>query len=279
MDVEQIGYVTNLMPYVITALFFILIIAVSVSYHPGKNIVKVYSRVNNRLRENKTGLFNYEKTSKFLRANGAIQHFGTWMEPIKFMVMKFAAALVLFVLTLSIGWPAAAAAAILGFQMPNLLLIYMNRQDNYNMMPQIQTLYSTLTVQIKAGVYVTDAIAESYRGMEKGRIRTALEEFSVELYMKNSFDDCVQNFNSKFSNNFIDSLCIILLQAQESGKAVELLHDMTEQLKDMKEASLLRKKEQLERTSTFGVLGELAVALAIIIYACFISMMDTANKF
>lgn len=275
---EQIQAVTKVMPYIATALFFIFIVVVSISYHPGRNIVKAYHRVNNRLREHSTGLFQYEKILKFLQANGAAHHFGTWIEPIKFIIMRSAVSIIFFILALRLGWFMAFAAAALGFQAPVILLIYLNKQDNYNMLPQIQTLYSTLTVQIKAGVYVTDAMAECYRGMEKGRIRTALEEFSGELYMKNSFDDCVQNFNSKFSNGFIDSLCIILLQAQESGKAVELLHDMTEQLKDMKEIALLRKKEKLERTSTFCVLGEIAVAMVIIIYACLISMMNTASR-
>ena len=49
-----------------------------------------------------------------------------------------------------------------------------------------------------------------------------------------------------FDNRYIDSLCIILLQALESGQVVELLGDIGEQIKDMEQSVLEKKKNALD---------------------------------
>lgn len=82
------------------------------------------------------------------------------------------------------------------------------------MTPQIQTLYSLLQVQIHAGVPMIDALSESYQSFPAGRLRNALSEFSTTIYFNGSFDKSLEELNKKFDNGFIDSLCIILLQAQ-----------------------------------------------------------------
>lgn len=74
----------------------------------------------------------------------------------------------------------------------------------------------------------------------------------------------------------MDSLCIILLQALESGQAVELLGDIGEQIKDMEETVLKRRKSALDRSITFYQLGILAVVLAIALYACVTYMFGAA---
>lgn len=278
MELEQIRTVIKCACAAASLLVFFLIITISLRFHPGQAAVKIYDRINSRLKERKKSrLFNYEKIQKFLLANGAEQHYGRRMEPIKFIAVKSIAAAGVFCVLLRLHWIMAAAGILIGYQIPDMLLAYLNKQDNFKMLPQIQTMYSTLTVQIKAGVYVTDALSECYRGLPKGRIRKALEELSGELYMKSTFDEAVNHFNGKFSNAFIDSLCIILLQAQESGQAVQLLSDITEQVKDMQSALLIRKKEQLDRRSTFCILGIVAAALAVIMYACIMSVLSAAG--
>ena len=52
----------------------------------------------------------------------------------------------------------------------------------------------------------------------------------------------LSDFQQKFDNRQIDALCITLIQAGESGQAVDLLKDMGEQLKDMELTVLQQQK-------------------------------------
>lgn len=278
MSIEQIQIVIMCMPLIITVLFFLFVLVITRNYNPGKAIVRTYERVNNHLRENRNGFFNYDHINQFLTSNGAASHYGRWIDPVKYFILRLVAAATVFLVIIRFHWFLAAVGAIIGFKLPEILLIYLNKQDNNKMMIQIQTIYNALSVQIKAGVYVSDALMECYRSLPDGRLRKALEELSGELFLKNSFEEAIQSFNNKFSNSFIDSLCIILRQAQESGQAVELLRDMSEQIKDMQSALLLKKKEALDRSNTICILGVLTAAMIVILYAVVSSMFTTASQ-
>ena len=59
-----------------------------------------------------------------------------------------------------------------------------------------------------------------------------------------------------------------LIQAGESGQAVDLLKDMGEQLKDMELTVLQQQKSALDRSITFYQSGMRGAVLGIILYAC-----------
>ena len=90
----------------------------------------------------------------------------------------------------------------------------------------------------------------------------------AEIVIKADIYEALDRFQGKFDNRYIDSLCITMLQALESGQALELLADIGEQIKDMEETVLERKKGRLERSITFYQLGILVVVLGIALYAC-----------
>ena len=89
----------------------------------------------------------------------------------------------------------------------------------------------------------------------------------------------VSDFQGKFDNRQIDSLCITLIQAGESGQAVELFQDMGEQLKDLELTALRHQKSALDRSITFYQLGMLGATLGVILYACVGYMFRAAVKF
>ena len=267
-----------ILPVIIALLVFALVISIARSYHPGKVVYRTYIKINNTLKEKKTGFFDYEKTNDFLTANGAVFHYGRWIEPVKYLVLQICLAAVLFILGMRFHFLMAIIFFVAGFALPGMLLIYLNKADNQKMMKDIQLLYDSLQVQIKSGVYVSDALSESYRNIEKGRLRTALEELAGELYMKNSIAECVSHFNKKFNSPFIDSLCVILNQAQESGQAADLLKDMAAQIDDMRSALQMKRKEQLNRVTTFCLMGIMASILGVVVYACMMTMFHSASS-
>lgn len=268
----------QVMPVVIAVFTLFTVVSVAFVFRPGQVIVKTYERVNHRLKEVNRGIFNYDKTSRFLLANGATFHFGKWISPLKYMILRVLISLAGFVIGTQTNAFAAIALMVLGFELPTILLVKLNQKDNTKMAPQLQSLYNMLQEQIKAGVYITDALAESYRGIGKGRLRAALEGLSGDILLRNSFPEAMNRFNAKFNNSTIDSLCVILVQAQESGQSVELLSDMSEQLKDMQASMLQKKKEKLNRIETVCIMGILTAVIGIIMYVCMTAMFHSASN-
>lgn len=163
--------------------------------------------------------------------------------------------------------------------LPGWMLVYLNRRDNFLLLPEIKLVYHSLEIQMKAGVYVMDAMAECYGSVQERRLRQALLEFASDIVMKADVTEALERFQSKFDNRYIDALCITLLQAMESGQAVELLSDVAEQIKDMEAVVLERKKSALDRSITFYQLGILTAVMGVVLYACITHMYNAAVGF
>lgn len=275
---EALETAIEIMPGIISILAFGVVVCAAGTFRPKAVIIHTYERINHQLKEVNKGFLNYEKTKRFLDANGAVYHFGKWMNPMKYLFLRVALGMICFAGGMCIHPCAAVIGMILGFYGPTLYLTRANQKDNLKMMPQLQSLYNALQEQIKAGVYITDALSECYRGIKKGRLRDALEDLSGEILLKKSFAEAIEHFSIKFNNSTIESLCVILIQAQESGQSIELLGDMAEQIKDMQAAMLIKKKERLNRTETGCIMGILVVVIGIILYACVTTMFRSVNN-
>lgn len=277
MNPEQIEIIIKVMQILIPILCFLLILNVALSYHPGKRIVRTFERVNNQLKERKNGFFDYENTERFLRANGAVFHYGKRMDPIRFLILRILLAAFLFVPGMLLHWSIAVTFAFIGFQFPAIWLVRQNKKDNAGMLVEIKNLYMFLVIQIQAGGTVTHVMSGIYRKVPYGRLRTALEEMNSDLFVTKDFSAALEHFNSKFNNSSIDSLCTILNQAQESGKAIDLLTDMSEEIRGMKNLQLKRHRERFNRLTIYGYLGIMVGVLWIMIYGCVSELYSTAN--
>ena len=99
------------------------------------------------------------------------------------------------------------------------------------------------------------------------------------ITMKADIYEALEQMQAKFDNQYIDALCITILQALESGQAVELLGDIAEQVKDMEVTLMAQKKSALDRSVTFYQLGILAAMLGVVLYACVTQMFAAALTF
>lgn len=233
-----------------------------------KTVLHVCEEFTGMLRESR----RYENwvtgAEKKLRKNGAKFHYGKKITPVKYLLMRLLLSLGAVLALESIGWGYALLAAMGLYYVPELLLLYLNRQDNRKMMPDLQLIYQALEVQTCAGVYVTDALTECCQSVRTQRLQQALMELSGDLVIQSDLVTALSDFQQKFDNRQIDALCITLIQAGESGQAVDLLKDMGEQLKDMELTVLQQQKSALDRSITFYQLGMLGAVLGIILYAC-----------
>lgn len=259
-------------------LVFGLVLRLSV-YHPEKKLLRACEEFSGLLREKEKESTWYLKTEKWLRRNGASFHYGKWMNPTRYLLLRILAALAGLMIFWGIAPGYGILAAVLLFFLPGWLLGYLNRSDNVRLLPEIKLMYHALEIQIRAGVYVTDALAECYGSVTERRLQSALLDLAGDIVMKADIYEAMEHFQGKFDNRYIDSLCITILQACESGQAVELLSDIGEQLKDMEATVMNRRKSSLDRSVTFYQLGILVAVLVVVIYACVSHMFAAAISF
>ncbi|MCM1112794.1 MAG: hypothetical protein NC399_06025 [Muribaculum sp.] len=221
----------------------------------------------------------YRRTQEWLVKKGAAYHFGSWLHPVSWLVLKLSLAFIGWIIGMQIAlWSMIPAAAVM-YILPDLLVRYLDYRDNERLLPELKLVYHGLEMQIRAGVYVTDALAECYAGVREERLKRALLDLAGSVTVKADVYEALNRFQSQFDNRYIDTLCITLLQALESGKAVELLADIAEQVKDMEVSVMGRKKGALDRSVTFYQLGILAAVLGIVLYACMTQMFAAAFTF
>ncbi len=268
----------QILPIVMAVLVFLLLICLSIQ-HPKQVVLQAYEEFAGLLHQKNQNSGWYQHTVVWLNKNGATFHYGKWINPTGYLALRIVLALLglLAVSALSMGY--GILISILLFFLPGWMLTYLNRQDNLSLLPEIKLVYHALEIQIRAGVYVTDALAECYGSVQDKRLRQALLDLAGDIVMKADIYEALERFQEKFDNRYIDTLCITILQALESGQAVELLSDISEQIKDMETTVMERKKGALDRSITFYQLGVLAAVMGVVLYACITHMYSAAIKF
>lgn len=263
---------------VMAVLIFVLLLLLSVQHPPGM-ILHACEEFRGLLREKNRESSWYRRTEEWLHKNGGPFHYGRWLNPTGYLTLRIVLALLglLAISGISVGY--GILTSLFLFFLPGWMLTYLNRKDNLRLLPEIKLVYHALEIQIRAGVYVTDALAECYGSVQDKRLRQALLDLAGDIVMKSDIYAALERFQGKFDNNYIDALCITILQALESGQAVELLGDISEQIKDMESTVMERKKGALDRSITFYQLGVLAAVMGVVLYACITHMYSAAVKF
>ncbi len=256
-----------------------LLVRKLLTYHPERVLLKACEEFSGLLREKEQESVWYLRTAKWLERNGAEFHYGKWINPSRYLLLRIILALTGGLVFGGMQMGYGVLAAVVMFFLPGWLLGRLNKQDNIRLLPEIKLMYHALEIQIRAGVYVTDALAECYGSVTGRRLQQALLDLAGDIVMKADIYEAMEHFQGKFDNRYIDSLCITILQACESGQAVELLGDIGEQLKDMESAVMNSRKSSLDRSVTLYQLGILVAVMGVILYACVSHMFAAAVKF
>lgn len=279
MEETQILFALQLLPVAAASLFFALLRQLRKDWHPERLVLKTWRELSGllRIKEKEDGW--YQRSYRWLIRNGAAFHYGSWIEPGRYLAMRMLFALLGLFMLGRVSTEAGLAAGAFLFFLPGWMLIYLNGRDNERLLPELKMVYHALEIQIRAGVYLTDALAECYGSVREPRLRSALLDLAGDIVMKADIFDALERFQGKFDNRYVDSLCITILQALESGQALELLGDIGEQIRDMEETVLERRKASLDRSITFYQLGVLSVVLGLALYACVTYMFGAAAGF
>jgi len=234
--------------------------------------------------ENKSnnGYFDLERIDTYLRNHGGYYMF-TWLEPFSFLMIKSGFAVLMFLVIFSlipsnvlIALLCAVLGAIVGFFGPDLILNIANESDNDDMLQDVKSIFDTLRTQTKAGVFLTNSLAECYMIVGNPRLKSALLDMTNKIIIKNDIEDAVKDFNKEFTSPYIDTLCVTILQSMESGKSVQILEDLSKQIADMQSAINIKEQEKLD--SKIQVL-EMMVFLGLIISVLFVLVMSLVGQF
>ena len=247
---------------------------------PGESrVVAAGAEFAGMIRKKQRSNSHYIRLGTWLKKNGASYHLGKKIDPVRFLVMCIVMGLA--------GWGAGSGISAafgtmlgtgLGLLLPFLVPV-LNRADNRNMLRDIKLIYHSLGVQIKSGVYVTDALAECSSAVENVRLKDALSAFYADVIMKSDIYASLERFRSSFDDRYIDSLCMTVVQALESGRVLELLNDIAEQASDMENEIFEARKASLDRLLTLSQLLVLAAVLGTSLYTCIVYMMSRAVGF
>ncbi|MCR5720483.1 MAG: type II secretion system F family protein [Lachnospiraceae bacterium] len=227
-----------------------------------------------KIKVSKTGM--YESLKDFLVRKGADYHFKKNLTPGGFLSVCIFMACIVYGVLSRVNLGMGILGSLMAFILPFILVIYLNLADNREMLSDIRIIYNALMVQVKAGIYLSDALSECCFYVKNNRIKDALNELSGDILMKADVAGALDVFQKKFENPYIDSLCITVVQALESGQAVELFDDLASQVKDMENYVAKAKKSSLDRKVTFYQLIMLTVILGLILYACIGYMMQNS---
>lgn len=190
----------------------------------------------------------YVKTEAFLKANGIAYMTQGRCDPVLYLLFRLLTGGVVGVLFCQImnGW-LFVPGCITGYFLVRMIVRLSNQRDNRAMMEDIKTLYDTLRIQSKAGVFLTPALAECYLMVKNRRLKQALLELTNQITAQKDVEEAVEGFRSKFDNGFLEDFCLVVRQSLSSGQTVQMLNDMGEQLAGLQHAITLKEEEALKR--------------------------------
>lgn len=264
---------------VISLLLFGGLLYLGSKVSPQKAVLQAYEVICIKAKTTNTSWWDYGKWDDFLTANGGPFHYGEWINPVSYMALCCICGACGMCVGIGYGILAGAVLMFVGVLLPGILLEYLNKRDNEKMLAELDLVYSALAIQIRAGVHVSDALMECYSSVSQPRLYAGLKDLCGELVVNAELGSALEGLQKKFNNKYIDTLCITIMQACESGQAIELLGDIAEQIKDMEVIIQQKKKGQLDRSTTFYQLGIFVISLGLTLYLCVANMFSAAVFF
>lgn len=204
---------------------------------------KIIDSSGNQMRKNER---KYEEKRMYLSKMGVNYLMKRTVLPEEYFLFRLSLAIITGIIgVLSLNWGIGILIGILGFYIPEVVLKKSNEKNNTKMLKDIKIIYDTIQIKTQGGMFLTDAISECYRNVGNRRLKRALYEMSGKMIMSPDLEAIIDEFNMKFKDRYIDNLCIILKQALDSGKTIEILESVQDQMTDMQDVLALQTKNRV----------------------------------
>ncbi len=226
----------------------------------------------------------YNEQDRFLRKSGAY-YWLPWLTIERYFLLCTGTAILCGVCGLGIfyllgfhglvGGLVTLFGVVFGYFLPGFAFRVSDKRDNEQMMPDVRKLYEYIKIQVKAGVYLTNTLSACYLAISNRRLKQGLLELNSRLIATNSVSMAIDDFEEKFTNEYIGYFCLIVSQSEQSGHMAQMLNDMTKQMEDMQRYIMTQKKGRIERKVIFLTLLVFVGILLIAAYQLAISLMSS----
>ena len=136
---------------------------------------------------------------------------------------------------------------LVGYIAVDILIREMNKMDNDEMFADLKTLYDTFRIQQTAGIYLTNAIVDSYLMVKNKRLKEALKQVSKEIMSERDIVKAVENMSQKFRNDYIDEFVTVIVQSVETGQMVNMLEQINHQMINIEDVLNQKRESRIER--------------------------------
>lgn len=230
--------------------------------------------ISNSMKDQKFRKLNYESIEKNLLRNGITFKF-KGINPLRYILISIGISLFVSWFLSFIHAGLAVLGLIGGFYLFDLYIWYSNSSDNKEMMSDIKTIFTTLKLQTKAGLFITTALTEAFTVVKNPRLKAAILELSGDIINDKSINISLDKFNAKFNNNYIDTLVVVIKQSTESGKAAQSFKDIETQLDEIQSSINLEEKRSIELQVLFVNMLIYGGIIGSILYGTLLSIMNT----
>lgn len=156
---------------------------------------------------------------------------------------------------------------VVGYIFLDVIFEIENKSQNEEISKNIMRMYESMYVQLSGGQYIANSVIATRRVVTNERLLKAINEFEKDIKVDNkSTVQAIANFENKFDNTDVLTFCVMVRQNEESGKVMDLLKDLLEQIKDKQNLAFDKKKEQMDIKLTLVMLLIFGVTMAYVLY-------------
>lgn len=226
------------------------------------------------MRESSIKSFNYDAIEQYINSSGLAYMTNYKMTPLLYIVLRMAMALFLMILGLQFSLIAGLVLLPIGYFGLDFIINMSDKADNDKMLPDIEDVYDTLRIQTKAGVYITSVLTDCYLVVKNKRLKSAFLKLTSDIAAKNDINTALDDFRSKFRNEYIDTLVIIIKQSMQTGQAAKMFDDIREQISDINAAMIINEKNSINSKI---IAVQMIVYVAIIVVTIYITFISITN--
>lgn len=164
--------------------------------------------------------------------------------------------------------PSGILGIIFGYKYLDINHKIKNNQDNEAMDTDVRNLRDTMIIHAEAGIPIKDTIMICKEETENKRFKQGLNEFLNNLLsQKLNIKESLEVFESRFDNEKIKELCIIIDQAEETGRSAEMISGLIEKAEIEQEGENYKVEKKLERKMMFVCLIYFGLILVNVFYS------------
>lgn len=284
-----VSFLNSLNPsYVILATNVVMIITavlMAMTFNELKKSEQLSKSYNNMVNKNKEAIvknlrkkrvksLNYEEVQAWMLRTGLDYMMEGKLSVIGYLGLRLFFALFFMIVGFQLGIVEGLVACVIGWYALEFVINESDKTDNKKMLSDIKTIYDTLRIQTKAGVYITSVLTDCYLVVENKRLKKALLELTSDIVAKNELSEALESFKKKFNNEYINTLVIVINQSLQTGQATKMFDDIREQIEDIDIAMMQTEKTQIKVMTT---IVQFLIYGGIILLTVFVAASELTN--